>query len=85
MVSQAAALQNTIEALDLKPEHEALVAFCEGLAEAIDLDPGRASLWREYRPAVERLLSLGEVAEDDGQAALLELVSTPVGNSKKAG
>lgn len=84
MVNQAAAMKKTIAALDLRDELAALVAYCEGLAEAIDSDPGRASLWREYRPAIEALIRLGEVEDDEGQAALLELVRTPVRDTKTA-
>ncbi len=85
MVSQAEALAETVEHLNLRPEHRALVAYCEGLAAALDEYPARATLWREYRPAIELLLVVGEASESDGEAALLELVSTPVRNSKKAG
>ncbi len=84
MVKQVTALRRSLKALDLRPEHGALVAYCEGIAAVIDEHPERATLWREYRPALEKLLAVGEVASDDGQAALLELVSTPVGNAKKA-
>lgn len=83
MVSQAAALAETVEHLNLRPEHRALVAYCEGLAAALDEYPSRATLWREYRPAIELLLEVGE-ASDDGEAALLELVSTPVRNAETA-
>lgn len=85
MVSQVEALAKTVAALNLRPEHEALRAYCEGLATALDEFPQRATLWREYRPALELLLVAGEVAEDDGQAAFLRLVSAPVGDAKKAG
>lgn len=82
MVSQLDALHETVAALNLRDEHAALVAYCEGLAEVIDEYPDRASLWREYRPALELLVSVGESAADDGEAAFLELVRSPVGDSK---
>lgn len=85
VVSQSDALAETVEALSLRPEHRALVAYCEGLAAALDDYPERATLWREYRPAIELLLAVGEASEDDGEAALLKLVSTPVRHAKKAG
>ncbi len=85
MVSQTEALAISVEALNLRPEHRALVAYCEGIADALDAHPERASLWREYRPALEILLQVGEVSDSDGQAAFLELVSTPVRDTKKAG
>ena len=84
MVSQLDALHETVKALEVKDEHAALVAYCEGLAEVLDEHPDRASLWREYRPALELLLSVGEGAADDGEAAFLELVRTEVGDSKTA-
>lgn len=85
MVSQVEALERTIAVLSLGTEHDALVAYCLGLAEAIDGHPDRASLWREYRPALELLARVGEGSEDDGQAALLELVRTPMGDKANAG
>jgi hypothetical protein len=85
MVSQAEAVRKVVESLELGPEHGALVAYCEGLAEQIDKHPDRASLWREYRPAVEALLVAGEVDEDDGQATFLQLVRTPVVDAKDSG
>jgi hypothetical protein len=84
MVSQVEALGATVTALDLGCEYRALIAFCEGLAEQIDLHPDRASLWREYRPALERLLVLGDVADDD-QASFLNLVRTPVRDPETPG
>jgi hypothetical protein len=77
MVSQVAGLQRSLDALRLGNEHAALVAYCEGLAAQIDLTPEVAALWREYRPALEHLLALGEVL-NDAQNVVLELVSTPV-------
>lgn len=85
MVSQSEALAESLEALDLRPEHAALVGYCRGLAAAIDQFPSRATLWREYRPAIELLLAAGEGAESDGEARLLELVSTAVRHPEKAG
>ncbi len=72
-----------VEILNLRPDRGALVAYCEGLAEQIDLHPDRASLWREYRPALELLMNAGEM-EDDGQAALLQLVRTPMGDAAES-
>ena len=83
VTSQAAALDAAVGTLELGPEHDLLVAYCRGIAEQIDLFPSRATLWREYRPAVELLVNAGRVEEDDGQATFLQLVSTPVGDAKK--
>jgi len=85
MVSQSAALEETLSALGtrVKPEHAALLAAARGLAEAVDALPTRATLWTEYRAVLATLYeTAGEVA-DDGQAALLKLVSTPLGDTKK--
>lgn len=84
MVSQAEGLEEALKAMDLRPEHAGYVAYCRGLAAALDEFPARATLWREYRPALEHLLGLGEVAEDDGQAAFLRLVRPPVGDAATA-
>ena len=85
MRSQVRAARKAIAAMRLGPEHEALKAYCVGLAEVIDENPKSPGLWGEYRQALETLLSVAEVGETDGQAALLRLVSTPVGDSAAAG
>ena len=85
MVSQTEALARTVEVLALGTEHDALVAYCMGLAEALDEHPDRASLWREYRPDLEMLGRVGGGAEDDGEGSLLQLVRTAVGNEADAG
>jgi hypothetical protein len=85
MVSQVEALERTIGVLSLGQEHDALVAYCLGLATALDEHPDRASLWREYRPALELLGRVGEGADDDGEGSLLQLVRTAVGYEADAG
>jgi hypothetical protein len=82
VVSQVAALRETLAALDLRPEHAALVAYCEGLAEVLDEHPATPSLWREYRPALESLLALGGGGEDESQAVLLKLLTSPTAAKK---
>jgi len=84
MVSQRAGLKRALEAMDLGPEHAALVAYCEGMAAQLDHDPTNGALWREYRPALVLLMSLGET-ESDGQAALVELVRPPVRHTEAPG
>ena len=80
-MSQADAFRSMVAGLQLGPEFAALVAFCEGLAEQIDLFPGRATLWREYRPALERLILAGDV--EDGEATVLELMHSALGDAEK--
>lgn len=84
MVSQAEALARTVASLTLGSEYDALIAYCAGLAEVLDEHPERATLWREYRPALELLVRAGEVEADDGEATFLRLVSTSVGDTSKA-
>ena len=82
MISQVAALTASLDVIGdrLGAQYEALRAAALGLAEAVDSLPTRATLWTEYRAVLETLFeTAGEVA-DDGQAALLELVRTPVGH-----
>lgn len=85
VTSQVEGLQRTVAALELGPEADALVAYCFGLAEALDACPEKAALWREYRPALELLLRVGEVEEDDGQAAFLRLVRPPIRDAADTG
>jgi hypothetical protein len=65
-----------------------LVQLARSLAAAVDADTAvvcgecrrsgaNAALWREYRTTVAELVKVLE-ADDGGQAALLELVRTPV-------
>ncbi len=58
-MSNAAAVEVTLAALELGPEHQALEVAARSLAEAVDDNPDNASLWREYRQA---LATLDEVA-----------------------
>src|ERR1039457_921311 len=83
--SQVEACQATIDALELGPEDEALKAYCLGLAEVLDQRPGQATLWAEYRPALELLRIVGDSDADAGNAVLLDLVRTAVGNTENSG
>ncbi len=83
MVSQLEAVRAAVKTLDLGSEYGPLIAYCEGLAEQVDLHPDSAALWREYRPAIELLIAAGEVDEtEDGEAQLLTLMRTAVGYAK---
>jgi len=46
----------------LAPADAARVSMVESLADAVDADPGNASLWREFRQALDGLM----VERDDG-------------------
>ena len=56
----------------LADTHEALVQAASSLAQAVDLDPGNAALWREYRAVVNTLTEIG--ADDGGQADEVQLI-----------
>ena len=79
--SQAEACRLVVEVLELGPEYGALTAYCQGLAEVIDQRPGQATLWAEYRPALELLISAGDTGVDESHAQLLELVRSSVGDA----
>ena len=63
------AVQQTIDALEadgkLRGEHAGVVAMVRGLAASVDLEPGNASLWREFRAALDTLRQIGLEGEDD--------------------
>lgn len=69
MTTNFEAVQQTIGALTsdgkLRPEHSAVVAMVEGLASSVDEEPGNASLWREFRAALETLRQIGLEGEQD--------------------
>jgi hypothetical protein len=80
------AASETIDALELGPEHEALCVMVRSLASAVDANPTDAALWREYRMAVSLLREAAEIDDGDGddQQAFLAAVRTPVGDAKNA-
>ena len=63
------AVDQTIGAMEsdgkLKPEHAALVTMVQGLASSVDEEPQNASLWREFRAALETLRQIGLEDEQD--------------------
>lgn len=69
------AVEQTIAALKLAGRLEqvnsAQIAICQSLADAVDLDPDNASLWREYRAAETAL----RVANDDNQDEFSSLIA----------
>ena len=70
------AVDQTIGALQsdgkLRPEHAALVTMVQGLASSVDEEPQNASLWREFRAALETLRQIGlEGEEDEDEISLI--------------
>jgi hypothetical protein len=80
MVTNATALERTISALILADTDAALTAACRTLAVAVDDEPGKASLWREYLEALRELVGRGSGDGDGGDAlsAFLDSVRAPV-------
>lgn len=69
MAVNSAAVARTVEALRLEGKlsdrDAALVQVVESLASAVDMEPGNASLWREFRAALDSLMRVGEVNDDN--------------------
>ena len=81
-MTQVDSLAATIEALAAAGRLEAIdaatVAVAQGLAAAVDADPTNASLWREYRAAVETLRGVGaDSSSDDAFAQALAAIMRP--------
>ena len=68
-MSNRDAVAETIKALEIEGRltsaDAAIVQMVEGLADAVDNDPGNASLWREFRAALETLRQIGLEGEQD--------------------
>ena len=79
------AMETMVQALRdagrLEPVDEARVTAALALADAVDADPTNASLWREYRAAVETLRQASDGGTDDF-AALMAGLSAEVGDPK---
>jgi hypothetical protein len=84
-VTNSEAVQRTIDALrsadKLSEVDEARVAAALALAEAVDMDPGNASLWREYRAAEATLREAQHGSTTDELAGLLSSLSAQVGHA----
>lgn len=81
------AVEATVKALRdngrLEQVDEARVIAACALADAVDADPTNASLWREYRAAVETLRQASDGGTDDF-AALMAGLSAEVGDTKNS-
>lgn len=53
-------------------EHAAIIQQAKSLAMAVDVDPGNAALWREFRQALETLRQAG--ADDGGSGDEIQLI-----------
>jgi hypothetical protein len=75
MPGNYAAVETTIQALEqadrLTDEHAAIRQAALSLADAVDAEPGNASLWREFRAVIETLRSIGATEEDDDEVTLI--------------
>lgn len=71
------AIEQTLTALRLAGRLEqvnsAQIAMCQSLADAVDLDPDNASLWREYRAAEASLRATDDNTKDEFTALLADL------------
>lgn len=85
MSLNAAAVARTVAALNrmgvLHEEHSALVQVVDSLALAVDSDPGNASLWREFRAALDSLMKLGDTDDGNGDE-LTQILAAFRGGSK---
>jgi hypothetical protein len=70
-------------ALDLGERYAGLVSYCMQMAMLIDGHPTSTTLRREYRPALLRLIALGDSQppDDDELDAFLRSVRTPTRGS----
>lgn len=66
--------------LDAVPK--ALVELVKSLASAVDVEPGNAALFREYRASLDDLREAASAAPDDDTADFLISIQTPRGRAK---
>ena len=80
------AVEDMVDALRATGRLEAIdsarVTAAQALADAVDTEPTNASLWREYRAALETLRQANDGGTDEF-AALLESLSAEVGDTPK--
>lgn len=79
MMGNRKAVDSTIKAMRkdgrLKAEDAATVQMVESLADAVDIDPANASLWREFRASLDSLMRLGLEEKNDGDEIALIIAS----------
>ena len=70
----------------LEPVDDALIVAARSLADAVDAEPGHASLWREYRSALSDLRGAGGSDEtDDEFESVLAALRPQVGDGAEPG
>ena len=78
------AVEEMVDALRATGRLEAIdaarVTAAQALADAVDCEPTNASLWREYRAALETLRQAGDGGTDEF-AELLNALSAEVGDA----
>ncbi len=71
------AIEETIAALRIAGRLESVdnahIAICQSLADAVDIEPNNASLWREYRAAVTALRAANVQTQDEFSSLLASL------------
>lgn len=81
------AVEEMVDALRTTGRLEAVdaarVTAAQALADAVDTEPTNASLWREYRAALETLRQANDGGTDEF-AALLDSLSAEVGDAPKS-
>jgi hypothetical protein len=85
MGRNASALEKTIRALRvgefdgaLRPVDAAKIAAARSLAEQVDVEPGNAQMWRQYREAIEELVP--DVVGVDPRSELLADLRSAMGH-----
>ncbi len=77
MASNAEALEETLKALNLAGRLEqidsAAVEMLRSLAAAIDANPDKAALYREYRETLSEVRAAGDESDDDLSEALAQI------------
>jgi hypothetical protein len=73
-----AALDATLREIE-REVPDVLVQMLRSLADAVDAEPAKASLWREYREALREVLDAH--GDDDAKQLLQELGIAQVGNA----
>lgn len=71
------AAETTLTALESKlgAEHAAKLAAVRSMADALDVDPLNAQMWKEYRALLDSLIEQGADSADEALSAIAEINS----------